>query len=1314
MTSIFKPPTPVPIAGGGGGGGTSIINNNSSVAVNVDASTGKSVIQISTNNTAALTVDNDQYVIIGKKDGIVPTKRLTVVDPNGQGIQIINTLGASATNLITNSAGGLTINTSGSHVQFGSNNLYVGLGSLYIGSFPVLSTAEQLNYTATTKGIAEESKALIVDASRNISNINSLSASVLTGVLQTASQPNINSLNAVNISTLSLRGDVVQATATELNFLKGVIAGTASQSHAIVLDNQKNVSGINSLMATTITGTLMTSAQPNITSIGTLETLIVNQRIGVGTNAPTTALDIVSDTPSIRLSNRSTSAEIMVDGLGNLRLNPHNNISVKTHTNVVFAGTSEINGLYNISSTNISGLITTSAQTNITAVGTLTALSVAGDVVLGSLNSASSRRLVVNESEGRCLRLNQSELVGCDINVSTMGDLELAPSRDVKIASGKALRMSGPITGITDLVALTLTGVLLTPTQPNITSIGTLSSLTVSNDIEANSITANSMRGTLTTGAQPNITTIGTLTSLTVSNSITTGSISANSMTGTILTPAQPNITSVGTLMGLNVSNGITAGSVTSDTVSGVLLTAIQPNITSIGTLSNLNVSYGITATSVSATALTGQLQTADQPKITSIGTLSSLNVINGVSASTITAVDISGKLLSPNQSNITTVGTLTSLTVRDDISAQSLAVSTLMGTLLTSSQPNITTIGSLSRLQLNGLFGIGVANPSSVIDINTSNITADPAIRLTDGTIGISFSVSTDGACIDTSGSFLTLGSGVGLRFTGGGIAGLASLSVAELTGTVMTSNQPNITQVGTLSYLDTTYLGIGIAHGQQYRLNVFDSDGKIAMISTGSQSMALYTANGDYTISTSNKRLAFGTDVDIVLNGGTVIGLDQLTATYIDGTITTASQPNITSIGTLQELNVTGPIVGEDAAFNNAIIDGDITVRGNLNLSTPLSFTNLSSSNATFNSNLPAISIADGGTLTVIGGATFSRNVIIGESLQIGDIILTENSFSGMVSGTAGVVEANKTIVADSSNNLTGFGNLTATNLFGTVSTAYQPNITTVGNLTNLNVNGYLGLGTSSPMKQFEINSSTGDCFRMSYNKVASPSAYVDFSVDEFGSATITPTGPTITIKNRTIADRITLGNTTNSTMPLEIGWSPFIMTQQYAYNTSSGGKGVINPASSGYISYNYSIRALGRILCTQSLDVMSDKRTKKNVKELTDDYCTSFIERTTPVSFNWIEGDDNKSFGYIAQELVRTGFEDLVNLAYDSSVEEVIDEDGFINPKGVKFTISYQHIIPILAKNQKRLMQENQELKSKLDSILELLHSMNKIEQ
>ena len=86
-------------------------------------------------------------------------------------------------------------------------------------------------------------------------------------------------------------------------------------------------------------------------------------------------------------------------------------------------------------------------------------------------------------------------------------------------------------------------------------------------------VTANTLAGTVSTAAQPNITSVGTLTSLATTGLFTAPTVQANTLTGTVSTAAQPNITSVGTLASLTVSGSMTAanagfsGAVTAPTV---------------------------------------------------------------------------------------------------------------------------------------------------------------------------------------------------------------------------------------------------------------------------------------------------------------------------------------------------------------------------------------------------------------------------------------------------------------------------------------------------------------------------------------------------------------------------------------------------------------------------------------------------------------------------------------------------------------------------------------------------------------------------
>jgi len=131
---------------------------------------------------------------------------------------------------------------------------------------------------------------------------------------------------------------------------------------------------------------------------------------------------------------------------------------------------------------------------------------------------------------------------------------------------------------------------------------------TVANATHAVSADSATTAGTVTTAAQPNITSVGNLTSLVVSGNLSSGNANlgnvatANYFTGTLTTNAQPNITSVGTLLSLAVTANITAGNIYANSgtigaslLTGTLTTAAQPNITSLGTLSNLVVSGNTT-----------------------------------------------------------------------------------------------------------------------------------------------------------------------------------------------------------------------------------------------------------------------------------------------------------------------------------------------------------------------------------------------------------------------------------------------------------------------------------------------------------------------------------------------------------------------------------------------------------------------------------------------------------------------------------------------------------------------------------------------
>ena len=97
-----------------------------------------------------------------------------------------------------------------------------------------------------------------------------------------------------------------------------------------------------------------------------------------------------------------------------------------------------------------------------------------------------------------------------------------------------------------------------------LTVIGNISANNVSG---GNLVSANFVTGTLTTANQPNITSVGTLSNLSITGNVVSGNVYANTgtvgaanLTGTLTTASQPNITSVGTLTILETSGNAIIG----------------------------------------------------------------------------------------------------------------------------------------------------------------------------------------------------------------------------------------------------------------------------------------------------------------------------------------------------------------------------------------------------------------------------------------------------------------------------------------------------------------------------------------------------------------------------------------------------------------------------------------------------------------------------------------------------------------------------------------------------------------------------------
>ena len=402
------------------------------------------------------------------------------------------------------------------------------------------------------------------------------------------------------------------------------------------------------------------------------------------------------------------------------------------------------------------------------------------------------------------------------------------------------------------------------------------------------------------TNAQPNITSVGTLTTLTVSGNITANNANLGNLTRSNFFSGSGNLLS--NIQAANISgvvaNATYATSAGSANIANTVTINAQPNITSVGTLTSLNVTGNITGGNAN------------------LGNLVIANYFNG-----------NGSLLtSINGSNVTGVVANATYAVSAGNATTSDTANTA-GTVTTNAQPNITSVGTLISLNVTGNIKSGNANLGN---LTVSNFFSGNGSLLTNVTsnyanfAGNAFSV--DGANVSGAVAYATVANSVAganvsgavnlanYATTANNIAGsnvsgaVANATYSITAGTVVANNQPNITGVGTLTSLSIT--------GNLSSGNANLGNSVIANYHIGN----LYgTANLAIYATTAN-----------AVAGGNVSG--QVGNALVSGTVYSNAQPNITSVGTLTTLSVTGNISSGNANLGNLLIANFYSGNGNL----------------------------------------------------------------------------------------------------------------------------------------------------------------------------------------------------------------------------------------------------------------------------------------------------------------------------------------------------------------------------------------------
>lgn len=635
---------------------------------------------------------------------------------------------------------------------------------------------------------------------------------------------------------------------------------------------------------------------------------------------------------------------------------------------------------------------------------------VTGNIFAGNANITSRLNVTGNANVGNLFSTGTANVA--NLRVSSRVQSSLVPSSDQTYDLGTAslkwkdLYLSGTTLY---LGAQTL--------QSNTNGIAISGNAYVANFVVANGFAANSLSGTVTTSAQPNITSLGTLSSLNVNG-----------------------VANLGAVTNLRISGGVSGFVLTSNGAGGVSWlpgggggaggtpgganTQVQFN--NAGTFEgDAGFTYTRTSSTLAAPniSVTGVLTTSDVSNVRvpggAVGQFLRTDGSGGLSWATPGGGGNPGGTNTQVQFNDggNFAGNLNLLFFK---TTQTLQVPNIDATITSgaSSQPNITTVGNLVNLKV-----IGNTTSGNITSLGNSTAT-------------------------------LFVGSGASLtNINGANVsqvpnANFASYSTnatsANVANTVSVAAQPNITSVGNLTGLKvvgSTDLGpisnVKITGGVANYLLATDGAGNLSWASSiapDSNANAVQFNNSG----TFNGSSSFTFD-----SASNTLSVPSTTTTL---TVASNAQPNITSVGTLVNLTVTGNVVSGNATLGNSATANFFIGSGN-NLS------NIQAANITgviANANYSAY------TGDVIN-ATQSNITSVGTLINLD--VTGDANVGGNVNGD--IVVANF-VYGDGSNlaNISGssingiIANANYSAYAGYVTSPVQANITGVGNLTALRV--------------------------------------------------------------------------------------------------------------------------------------------------------------------------------------------------------------------------------------------------------------------
>jgi hypothetical protein len=823
--------------------------------------------------------------------------------------------------------------------------------------------------------------------------------------------------STITTTGIIIGSTAVTSTATELNFLDGSTANSVVNSKAVIYGSSGELAG-----------TLSTAAQTNVTSVGTLTALqIDNININLNTISSTAGTDL--------LITPVAGQQIVLDG-----------------TIVIDAGV--VTGATSITSTAFVGDITGDVTGNAdTATALATARTIGGtsfdgsaNIAVGLATLATTVTITDNEStnENNAIIFTAGgDVDGGNLGLESDGTLTYNPSTGIVTATGFAGALTGNVTGNASGTAATVTG-----------------------------------------AAQTNITSLGTLTALTVDNVIINGATIGHTDDTDLMTVANGIVTVAGEVQMTTLDIGGT----------NVTSTAAELNKLDGATVVVAEINFLDLGSTAVGTAIASKAVILDSSKdYTGIRNLTVSGELDAATGDFSGAVDIAGDLtLSAGADGSLTFGSTSSVKFGDN-NAASLVFEEADNAYMT-----FVTTNSSEAVKFDKALDI---NAAVQIDATfTSGIDGQGYDTKFFGDTASAFMIW------DTSADDLIFSGGAGLivpdgQFTLGSTAVTSTAaelnlldtasansvvnskavvygSSGELAGVLSTAAQTNVTSLGTLTALtvdDVAVNGKAITMtGSSSDTAVFTAgtNGTLSIVTTDA---ALGSAAANITITADGTAELAGTTVTLNSSGGITLDADNGTVTFADagsslGTITSSGYSGTAAVATAvtitdneatNEENVLVFVAGADAdggnvglesdgdlkynpstgtlSVTNIIVSGTQTIVDSvtMNASNAVIFegsaaddheTTLTSINATGDRTISLPNVS--GTIPVLAVVSATAITSTPDELNILDgatVVVAEINALDLGSTAVGTAIASKAVILDSSKDYTGIRNLT-----------------------------------------------------------------------------------------------------------------------------------------------------------------------------------------------------------------------------------------------------------------------------------------------